>query len=302
MLRLLGLTVLVAALLTLSPAAAQAEPAFPVLVLASPNDTGMGDGVAVAPGRSLVPILWTLTFPTSASAAAASTGDTIIEWSLDCAEGGFTLQAAPTVVDVRPEQQAYSGTALLNLSASPEAIGLKGHECTLQGTATIPGSPQPSAGTLKFVAAAAFVGTIRIEAPMPSRNAGPDKQVPFPIAVENLGNARIQVSFHVESPRGKWDVLVPDPLVLDSPLAGADGRVSDTVYVTISTSYDNGPNKDSRDFVLLATVQSADQPDKSGPVEEVTLHVDVQGWYIAGPSSPLILLGLIVATLLTRRR
>jgi hypothetical protein len=83
---------------------------------------------------------------------------------------------------------------------------------------------------------------------------------------------------------------------------GGGGQNVGTVQVAVATSYHNGPNKDAKDFVILVTSQSADQPEVTGQEAQVTLHSKVQGWYIPGPSPITVIALLALGAVVVRRR
>jgi hypothetical protein len=279
------------------PAQAQGTGAGPELVLAPPS---MLDGAPIPldpdVGELLAP--WTFTLKSPADAAAVFGGTNVtLSWSLACTQGTVNLVGlAQTVIPFEAGKSDYKGMAQLQVSAAREAPGEQPLGCTLTAGSSATVDAMEAEASILFDPVAAFRGEILLDSALPSKKAGPDKQVPFLVEVQNLGNARTIVHFALaEAPAGKWDVLLPDMLVLEA------GQ-TDTVVVTVSTAYRTGYVHEGRDLVLTATPSSAYDAQVVGPSQQVTLVATAQGWYVPGPSPMVVLAILAFAAVVARSR
>lgn len=284
-------------LLVAIPAQAQAEELAPVLELGVPV-TSDAKPVPLDPAQGTLLAPWTYQFLGGADAAATfGGGEVTLTWSLTCVEAGLRFVGEPTTaIAYEAGKDKYEGTAQLPVTAAPDTPGETPLACVLAARASAAAEAFETNASMEFHPEAAYRGEIVLTTPMP-RKAGPDKQVPFPIEVENRGNARTIVQFAVVSdPPGKrWDVLIPDELVLEA------GQ-TDQVFVTVSTAYRTGYVKSDAGYVLQAIPTSARDPTLTGPAQEVTVQASTQGWYIPGPS-PLLLAGVLgLAAAVVRRR
>jgi len=217
------------------------------------------------------------------------------------------------IVTVRPEGQAPTGNsagggsvdASFSVTVTRDAPGLKTISCDM----VISGSelaanvaPAPPDITESFSLIADYYSLVQAKVASKVKQAGPQKNVPFEIEISNFGNARTQVSFELASePNGKrWEAVLPDNLILDSPTGGGEGKTSDTATFTIATTYKTGWNNEQGSYQIIMKPTSADQPDKQGNPISANVLVRVRGVYV--PSlEPIVLLGAVIGLALVAR-
>lgn len=289
---------LVAIVLAIPASLAQQEVSVPPTLELLAASTADGSPLALEPARSTLLVPWIYRFSNPASAAATfGDGDVTLTWELDCGESGVHLVEPPasTIVYV-PNQAEYQGTADLPVAASSDTLGATPLDCTVLGHASAATEPMAVEGSLDFTAFAAFRGEIRVSTPDASKESGPQKMIRYEVAVENLGNAPIKVLFEpVGDLPGKWQELMPDPLLLDIEETG-------TVLLNVATPFHNGYVSDATDVVLRATPVYQYDDDLRGPPQEVEFRATAHGWYVPGPSPLLVLTALALAGLAVRRR
>lgn len=265
------------------------------LVAASTAD---GSPIALEPARSTLAVPWIYRFSNPASAAATfGDGDVTLSWELDCGESGVHLVEAPaSTIQHVPGQAEYEGTAELPVAGSNDTLGETPLACTIEGHASAATEPMAVDGSLDFTAFAAFRGEIRLSTPEASKESGPQKMIRYEVAVENLGNAPIKVVFEpVGDLPGKWQELMPDPLLLDIEETG-------TVLLNVATPFHNGYVRDATNVVLRATPVSQTSSDLKGPAQEIEFRASSHGWYVPGPSPVVLCAVLALAAVLVRQR
>lgn len=276
-----------------APAQAQMEAVEGDLTLSPPFLTGeAADGLA--PGNGFVGIPWTLTFDSPATAAAElAQGEGSLTLELQC-NVPVTATPATLAVEHVPGQAAYGATAEVAVD-STGAVGYTEAVCTASGSFTGATSTltAQSSGTLRLL----YASAINVTAGATDRKAGPQKQMAYPLDLRNDGAARTMVRFELvgDAPRGKWAVILPEPVILDA------GQ-SITSVVTVSTPFENGYNKGSTDFTVRVVPMPVDQDDVQGTPVDVPLHAGVDGFYVPGPSPALVLVGLAAMGVMLRRR
>src|ERR1041385_12735 len=187
----------------------------------------------------------------AASTAAASSAT--VSFKPNCPT--YIIVTGPTtkVMQLQPTGQTTSQggsvEASFSVTATREAPGLKSIKCTL--TASMPnpqstGLTAPPDAPIDFTVSADYYSLVTPKITKKLQQAGPQKQVPFSIELTNFGNARTQINFEKgAAPTGKrWNLLLPDPLILDSPYSGGEGKTVDTATVTVATPYKNGWNNE----------------------------------------------------------
>jgi hypothetical protein len=291
-----SLLFLAAVVLGFPPVSAQTE--GPALDLAPPS-TADGGPVALDPDSTALLAGWTYRFPTAASAAATFGGqDVVLTWSLSCAPEGLRLVGdATTIIPFVPGQTEYAGVATLAATASQEAPGVVPLACILVAHASAATPVLEVEGQAAFSPSVTFRGQIHAEVATASKQAGPQKQIPYGLEITNTGNARTQVTFElVERPdRSKWNALLPEVVLLDP------GQSLMAVF-TVATPFNQGYNNDDGRYLIRLQPAAAEDPEQVGPTVDVEVHAKVNGWYIPG-LSPLALVGILgVAALALRRR
>lgn len=231
-----------------------------------------------------------------------------ITFAPDCP--AYVLVVGPTTknLPLTPGDQAQTPggevEASFTVSVTREAPGLKSIECTLTVSAT-PAAPvqAPTDAAEKFLVSADYYALVQPKITKKLQQAGPQKQVPFAIELTNFGNARTQVSFEVgNAPSGKrWDVLMPDNLILDSPFSGGEGKTVDTATVTVATPYKNGWNNEQGAYQINMRVVAADQPqDNEGTPISANILVRVRGVYVP-TLEPFVMVAAILGSALVLR-
>ena len=243
-------------------------------------------------GVILVP--WTYTFPNPGAAAAAfALGSTTISWVLGCAEGQVAIVGpSETTITFAAGTTDYSGTASLSIQATADTPGLRELSCRIEGSAGGTVQTLQSTDANDFLEVVAWNGNVVFASP-PPRQAGPQKQIPYPIDITNEGNSQIQIQWEVIEAAGKWAILVPEPITLDA------GQ-SVTTIATAVTPFSNGYNKDRESLQIRAIVTPVGGDERIA-TETIALGATVRGWYVPGPSIGFAVAALALAGSLTRR-
>ncbi|HJQ93104.1 MAG TPA: hypothetical protein VJ874_02335 [Candidatus Thermoplasmatota archaeon] len=284
------------AVLLAAPATAQ-EPTVPPALEITAASTSDGGPIGLDPAASTLSVAWVYRFSNPASEAATfGDGDVTLAWSLDCGTSGVRLVDPPvTSIPYVPNQGEYRGDATLPVTASPDTPGQVALSCTVEAQASAATEPMTASGSLQFGPMAAFRGEIRVSTPEATKDAGPQKMIRYEVEVENFGNAPIMVIFEpVGAPSGKWQELMPDPLLLGLEETG-------TVLLNVATPFHNGYVSDDADIVLRATPVYQFDSQLTGPSKEIGFHATAHGWYVPGPSPLLVLAVLALAALAGRR-
>lgn len=192
--------------------------ATPASLAQAPSDVTIdavaldGGPVAVAPDFSTLAIAWTVTFGDPARPAAAlASGQATLTFNLEC---GFDLVVEGDGVEVplEPGETQYSGTAALRLQASSDAPAVVPQACVMRpefrdGSGLVANEPEQA----EFTLTVDYVGSFEATLDSATRQAGPQKQIPYSIEITNDANARTQYTFElVDQPGGKWNVILPE--------------------------------------------------------------------------------------------
>lgn len=260
------------------------------------------------PGALKATVTYGYSNPAMVGTTAAASSLTIT-FTPNCPPSILVTGPTTKVMALNPttQQSQAGGTVEGNflVTATREAPGLKSIECTMTVTApaqTTGATTAPPPASQKFVVSADFYALIQPKIEKKLIASGPDKQVPFTIELTNYGNARTQINFEqgAKPSGGNWDILLPDPIILDSPYSGGEGKTVDTATVTVSSTYKNGWNNAKGAYQILMKVASADQPEKKGNDLNANVLVRVRGVYVPG-LEPFVMLAAILGSALVLR-
>lgn len=279
------------ALLVVAIPAAHAQETGPNLTLVGVTLTGAIPYQAVA----MMAVDWRYELPSPGAATAL--GNTTIAWSLSCPGNQFALaHSVSTAISFMPAMTQYTGTEQLPIQPHPEAIGLEVVSCTLAAAAGRGQILLEAATERPIDLHVAWHGNLTIEPLGEKRQAGPQKQTPYPIQVTNHGNARAVVSWSMaQRPGDDWQVLLPEAITLDV-------GETEIVNVVVATPFQNGYNRGDTDFTVRAVASAFADPAVQAEPQDVPLKSSVRGWYVPGPSLGLMLVAVAGAVILTRKK
>jgi hypothetical protein len=183
------------------------------------------------------------------------------------------------------------------------APGLQAIPCsvTTTGSALLQTAvPAPTPRTDNFQVTADYYSLSQVQLASKLKQSGPQKQVPFEMTITNFGNARTQYTFELGAqPGGKWNALIPEVLLLDSPNSG-QGSPTNTAVFTVATPFKNGWNNEEGAYQIVIKPSAADDSSKTGNPLTANMLVRVRGVYVPG-LEPFVLLGAILGSALLLR-
>ena len=228
-----------------------------------------------------------------------------VDLTFQCQNGVQVTGPGQVLVAITPgpTDSTFEGRGSFQISIPRTAPGLTAIPCVLkakaqQVNAGIPASPETTA---PFSVTADYYSVNQVKLASKLKQSGPQKQVPFEMEVTNFGNARTQYVFEIgsEPSKGKWNAILPEVLLLDSPNSG-QGSPTNTAIFTVATPFKNGWNNEEGSYQIIIKPSSADDPSKSGNPLTANMLVRVRGVYV--PSlEPFVLLGAVLGTALLLR-
>jgi hypothetical protein len=253
------------------------EQEFVVVVSVTASCDGLLKHVAPTAGGAVATVTW------RAPASILISGSTSVTFSPEGCAGRTEM-----TVD-----------APFNITMTREAPGLKSIATEVGASWASP--PFGESAWEKVTFAADYYPLTLVKVAQKVKVCGCDR-FDFEVELTNHGNARTQHNFEIlkQPDGGKWDILLPDPVILDSPYGGGEGKTVDTAIVSIT-----GGEAGKGGYTLRILVVSADQPDKTGEPIEVHLlarKVGVVDRLMPAPGAPVLLLGLVALAMALRRR
>lgn len=194
----------------------------------------------------------------------------------------------------------------LVVSVTRDLPGLKQIQCNYKAAVGAigvnnQGVQAATGGDGSFTVSAKFYSVVQAKVGQQIKQAGPQKDVPFEVQLDNFGNARTQISFEInERPGGsKWQAVVPDDVILDSPASGG-AKTSDTAVFTVTTPFKNGWNNEQGTYRLKMKTFAADDPTQEGVELFTNVLVRVRGVYV--PSlEPFVMVAAVLGAALVAR-
>lgn len=301
---LVGVAIAAAALMLMPSAIAQAG-------AGSPSISGVKVGVPAAPIKPQIEnpsftVEWRYNLPNPAFATSgAATSNVITNLLFQCQSGVAITGAAAQIITIVATQTTgyYDGRASFQVSIPRTAPGLQAIPCVLKISASSPnaGIPAVPEQQVPFTVTADYYSVNQVKLSSKLKQSGPQKQVPFEMEVTNFGNARTQYTFEIgnEPSKGKWNAILPEVLLLDSPNSG-QGSPTNTAVFTVATPFKNGWNNEEGAYQIVVKPASADDPSKVGNPLTANMLVRVRGVYVPSLEPALMLGALMGAVLLAR--
>jgi hypothetical protein len=246
--------------------------------------------------------VYTLPTPALSPVGTAQSGVNI-QFSFTCQNGVTITGPASKLQAITAGQNAANvGTASFQVSIPRTAPGLQAIPCLAKarGDQVNQGLPASNEAQFPFTVTADYYSVNQVKLASKLKQSGPQKQVPFEMEITNFGNARTQYTFEIGAePGGKWQEILPEVLLLDSPNSG-QGSPTNTAIFTVATPFKNGWNNEEGSYQIVVKPSAADDPSKSGNPLTANMLVRVRGVYVPG-LEPFVLVGAVLGSALLMR-
>ncbi len=280
----------------------------------------VGESAVLSPNTPILPEIGTATLtlkykytiPTSIHNLAGAKQSTVgVTLTFNCDPGVIITGTTSRSINVDPvsagaTESEFPAEAVFGVTVDRTAPGLKTLACRVLGSATALDAQFAQSVDQKeigsFNVKADYFPLISSNVAGKVKDSGPRKNVGFDITLSNFGNAKTQVSFEVLSkPAGKrWQVLTPDPIILDTPNGGTEAT-SGTAKLSIATTYKNGWNNEQGAVQLKMTARAAEQLSNPNVLElQSNMLVRIRGVYVPG-FEPVVMLGAVLGAGLMAR-
>lgn len=244
--------------------------------------------------------------------AVSTTANVVITYS--CPTDVVISGPSSILIPIQPTSSSggtatgtYKGEASYTITATRNVPGLKGLSCQINGQVSEIGNAAalPSASskaTLQF--SVKYFSLIQAKVDSKIQEAGPQKQIPYNIVLENKGNAQTNILFELqgfEASSSKWNPILPEVLILDS-FGDPNQKTQDTATFSVATPFKNGWNNEEKAFTVLMK-PSASKDATAGNVLTANVLARVRGIYVPA-LEPLAVLGaaMAVAVVVRSRR
>lgn len=238
------------------------------------------------------------------TAAGAVTSNVNIVFSFTCQNGVTITGPASKLQAITPSPTSASATntASFQVSIPRTAPGLQAIPCVAKARADQLNNAIPASNEAQFpfTVTADYYSVNQVKLASKLKQSGPQKQVPFEMEITNFGNARTQYTFEIGAePGGKWQEILPEVLLLDSPNSG-QGSPTNTAIFTVATPFKNGWNNEEGSYQIVVKPSAADDPSKTGNPLTANMLVRVRGVYVPG-LEPFVLVGAVLGSALLLR-
>ena len=247
---------------------------------------------------------YTYTLPTPAlSPVGTAQSGVNIQFSFTCQNGvQITGPASKLQAITAGANAANVGSASFQVTIPRTAPGLQALSCIAKarGDAVNQGVPASNEAQFPFTVTSDYYSVNQVKVASKLKQSGPQKQVPFEMEITNFGNARTQYTFELGTqPGGKWQQILPEVLLLDSPNSG-QGSPTNTAVFTVATPFKNGWNNIQGSYQIVVKPSASDDPTKAGNPLTANMLVRVRGVYVPG-LEPMVLLGAVLGSALLLR-
>lgn len=214
----------------------------------------------------------------------------------------ITGPASITMTVTPGQETAFTETGSFNVAVKRTAPGLEQIPCTVKATANALGQLESSSSAdTRFSVSADYYSLLQATVSKQLQQSGPYKNVPFQMDITNFGNARTQINFELvtEPKGGKWNVILPTQMILESPNTGLTPTQGQAT-MTVSTTYKNGWNNEQGSYTININSVAADDVSKPGNELQTNFLVRVRGVYV--PSlEPVLMLGALIGSAMILR-
>jgi hypothetical protein len=232
------------------------------------------------------------------------TANVVIDLPFQCTNGVIISGPTSVVKQIVQPPAATTGSATFQVSIPRTAPGLQALQCTLKAKAEglNAATTQSPESAFPFTVTADYYSLNQVKLATKLKQSGPQKQVPFEMEVTNFGNARTSYIFELgNGPGGKWQAILPEVLLLDSPNSG-QGSPTNTAVFTVATPYKNGWNNIQGSYQIIVKPSAADDSTKTGNPLTANMLVRVRGVYVPGLEPTVMLAALLGSALVLRLR
>ncbi len=297
---LVGVAFALAVMMLLPQAAAQTGVPTPTLTVDKVNIQSTPIKPQIETPSLVVDFTYTLQNP-GLSVPAQAASSVPVTMTFQCLNGVTITGSSTTLITIEAGQQAKSGKGNFQVSIPRTAPGLQTIPCSVKISAAAAGAmPAVPEQTTQFTVTADYYSLNQVKVATKLKQSGPQKQVPFEMEITNFGNARTQYTFELgASPSGKWNAILPEVLLLDSPVSG-QGSPTNTAVFTVATPFKNGWNNLEGSYQIVIKPSSADDPTKEGNPLTANMLVRVRGVYVPG-LEPVVMLGALLGSALVLR-
>jgi hypothetical protein len=238
------------------------------------------------------------------STTGTATSNVPVTMNFQCQNGVTVTGSSVVIVPINAGATgSFAGKGNFQISVPRTAPGLQALPCNLKISAGSPNAAVPPVPeqTVPFTVTADYYSVNQVKLASKLKQSGPQKQVPFEMEVTNFGNARTQYTFEigVEPSKGKWNAILPEVLLLESPNSG-QGSPTNTAVFTVATPFKNGWNNEEGAYQIVVKPSSADDPTKVGNPLTANMLVRVRGVYVPG-LEPFVMLAAILGSALVLR-
>jgi uncharacterized membrane protein len=189
----------------------------------------------------------------------------------------------------------FTGTSpKMLVSTTADAPAFTPAPIKIQAVAETNGNLKGSTGTDQTLVTADFFSIIDAQATTTIQVASPQQQVSYPITVTNFGNAQTKVFFEVSNAPEGWQVIPPQPTILESKQQG--GKITQTtVYLTVQTPWKNGYMNTVGAITMKITTKYALDPKVVGDASQISVLTTTKGFYVPGPDLTFFIVAIGVA-------
>ncbi|HLE96121.1 MAG TPA: hypothetical protein VI997_02020 [Candidatus Thermoplasmatota archaeon] len=186
------------------------------------------------------------------------------------------------------------------VSTTADAPAFSPANVKITATAKANGDLKESSGADSTLITADFFSILDASAAQTIQLARPQKQVVYPITVQNFGNANTKTFYEITSKPDGWQVQEPIPLTLEAKQQGGK-QTTATVNLNILTPYHNGYLNEVGAITMKITSNYALDTKQKGDTTQVSVLTTVKGFYVPGPSGLFVVLAIAGAALVLGR-
>lgn len=198
-----------------------------------------------------------------------------------------------------PQDQGYPSVPFsVSIALTQNAPAFQSTKVTLSGQATGSQAQDISVLTTQLTVTPGYFNLYNVRVDNKIGQGGPQDSVVYPIQIDNFSNGETRFEFSLaqeDTPAG-FQAVIPEPIVLQSQATGGEttsGQVTFSVY----TPYQNGYVNEVGSIQLRVDSSYAPNTNIQGASSQVSTLTQARGFYVPGPATPLVAIGILGAAL-----
>ena len=213
---------------------------------------------------------------------------------------------APTSLAFVPptgQTEQVSQPFQISVALTQDAPAFQTQRITIQASTSAPAGTTIAVQPTQIAVTPGYFNLYNVRLDSKIGQGGPQDSVEYPIIIDNFSNGDTRFEFSLLNPDNLpsgFQPVVPEPIVLQSKATGGK-QTSGQVTFQVYTPFQNGYVNEIGAMQIKVDSFYAPNTNINGASSQVSTLTQARGFYVPGPATPLVILGMLGAGLALTR-